>query len=75
MNDTAPIVIDPRLEVIIEVQTEAVPFLRDNGYPAPKLKALEAMMSKVFDKQEANRGRGPGKGKGGRPRKATVING
>jgi hypothetical protein len=47
-----PVIVTPRTELMIELQTEVMPFLRDNDYPAHKLEVLDSILVVMAEKAE-----------------------
>lgn len=49
---TSPIIVTPRTELMIELQTEVMPFLRENDYPAHKMKVLDTILAAMAEKTD-----------------------
>lgn len=55
MRDST-VTVSTRMAALIEIQTDVVPFLRDNHYPRVKLAELETMLEEAFAAGEIKKG-------------------
>lgn len=52
-----PIVVTSRTELLVELQMEVIPFLKENGYPAHKMDVLDTILAGMAEKAEKVRGK------------------
>lgn len=67
-------IVSAQMELLIDVQTELIPALRQSpGFPKATLDRFEERLELLFNVGERSHGRGPSKGRGGRPRKVVAA--
>lgn len=52
-----PIIVTSRTELLVELQMDVIPFLKEKGYPEHKMDALDAILAGMAEKAEKVRGK------------------
>jgi len=54
---SSPIIVTSRTELLVELQMEVIPFLKEKGYPVHKMDVLDTILVAMAEKAEKVRGK------------------